>query len=127
MMYTCAYTHMCLVTACPTPMSCLAVQVSWTAALVDLLVACSTLADAAIAAYEYVMTIPQEVALGWKKSWTGSSLLFMVNRYSMIANVIFIASPMNSTVRRISAWLQSSLTHVSRRMSIDLGLISGVF
>ena len=36
-------------------------------------------------AYEYVLTFTQEVELFWRRKFTGATLLFLLNRYFLLA------------------------------------------
>ncbi len=47
----------------------------------------------ALVAYEYLLSIDQEVALIWRRKWTGATWLFATNRYLLIANVVVAVLP----------------------------------
>ncbi|PSR89006.1 hypothetical protein PHLCEN_2v4968, partial [Hermanssonia centrifuga] len=47
----------------------------------------------ALAAYEYILTVNQEVAMIWRRKWTLVTWLFVTNRYIMIAVIIWGVSP----------------------------------
>ncbi|THG97990.1 hypothetical protein EW026_g4108 [Hermanssonia centrifuga] len=53
----------------------------------------------ALAAYEYAITIRQEVTMVWLRKWTISTWLFLVNRYLMIILVILGLLPVVAKVR----------------------------
>ncbi|KAI0709866.1 hypothetical protein C8Q76DRAFT_82462 [Earliella scabrosa] len=44
-----------------------------------------TIASAALYMYEYLVTFLEEVNLFWRKPWTGASILFYTNRYTVLA------------------------------------------
>ncbi|KAJ3556853.1 hypothetical protein NM688_g1795 [Phlebia brevispora] len=48
---------------------------------------------AALAAYEYLVTLEYEYEFGWRRKWTASTWLFIVNRYMLLVNVIASAVP----------------------------------
>ncbi|THG93861.1 hypothetical protein EW026_g7488 [Hermanssonia centrifuga] len=50
----------------------------------------------ALIAYEYIMTIDQEVEMIWRRKWTLVTWLFMANRYITIAFIIWEASPLTA-------------------------------
>ncbi|PSR79351.1 hypothetical protein PHLCEN_2v7073 [Hermanssonia centrifuga] len=47
----------------------------------------------ALVAYEYVLTINQEIAMIWRRRWTLVTWLFMANRYLMIVLIIWDVVP----------------------------------
>ncbi|THG98181.1 hypothetical protein EW026_g3951 [Hermanssonia centrifuga] len=47
----------------------------------------------ALAAYEYILTVNQEVAMIWRRKWSLVTWLFVTNRYIMIAVIIWGVSP----------------------------------
>lgn len=53
----------------------------------------------ALVSYEYILTWQDEVGFVWQRKWSGSSVLFMVNRYLMIVNVVVLVSPVTNQVR----------------------------
>lgn len=53
----------------------------------------------ALAAYEYLITLKQEVALIWGRKWTGMTLLFVANRYIMVGWAVVQAAPYTPRVR----------------------------
>lgn len=60
----------------------------------------------ALVFYEYVLTSRDEARLVWQRKWTASTLLFLVNRYSMIINTVNVVVPYTSKVCvHIHGWL----------------------
>lgn len=52
-----------------------------------------TVSRQALLAYEYVITLDQEVALFWKPKITGATVLFMGTRYSaLLSNNVLLAT-----------------------------------
>ncbi|THG96032.1 hypothetical protein EW026_g5719 [Hermanssonia centrifuga] len=47
----------------------------------------------ALIAYEYIITVHQEIRMVWQRKWTLATWIFMANRYLMITMVVFSASP----------------------------------
>ena len=43
--------------------------------------------------YEYLITFDLEVQLFWKRQLTGAGILFLLNRYLLLTNVLFAISP----------------------------------
>lgn len=80
----------------------------------------SSLHDSALVLYEYLLTVPAEVRLVWRKRWRGLTVLFILNRYTMIASAIFLVAPYTNKV-----CLQHLCTAVYHwRMSIVLLVVS---
>lgn len=48
---------------------------------------------AALVAYEYMITIRQEVETMWMRKWTAATWLFLVNRYLMITYTVIQGIP----------------------------------
>ena len=71
----------------------------------------------ALAAYEYLITLGQEVALVWKRRWTGSTWLFVANRYIMLGWAVVQAAPYTPKVCSscLDQWRMSY--HARRRKS----------
>ncbi|KAF7800342.1 hypothetical protein EIP86_011592 [Pleurotus ostreatoroseus] len=42
----------------------------------------------ALVAFDYVITIDQEVNMVWKKKWTAATWLFMTNRYLLVSVMV---------------------------------------
>ncbi|THG97991.1 hypothetical protein EW026_g4107 [Hermanssonia centrifuga] len=55
-----------------------------------------TYAMTALVVYEYIITVQQEVMMVWLRKWTLATWLFMINRYLMIAVVIWQVSPVTA-------------------------------
>ena len=53
----------------------------------------------ALVVYEYVITSRQEIDLIWKRKWSIVTLLFVLNRYVLVANAIVQVAPITSKVR----------------------------
>ena len=53
----------------------------------------------ALVAYEYMITIRQEVNLIWKRKWSIVTLLFVFNRYIMVTTAIIRIAPITAKVR----------------------------
>ncbi|EPQ50400.1 hypothetical protein GLOTRDRAFT_133953 [Gloeophyllum trabeum ATCC 11539] len=47
------------------------------------------LASSTIVIYDHLITLDQEIDLTWKASWTPGKVLFLTNRYYVLASVIF--------------------------------------
>ncbi|PSR87355.1 hypothetical protein PHLCEN_2v5172 [Hermanssonia centrifuga] len=47
----------------------------------------------ALAAYEYTITVKQEMTMVWQHRWTLVAWIFMANRYVMIGIVIWTVAP----------------------------------
>ncbi len=59
----------------------------------------------ALVAYEYIITISQEVKLIWWRKWTCATWIFMANRYLMIAIMVLDVSHISTEVRvYVSRW-----------------------
>ena len=57
---------------------------------------------AALLGYEYLVHLPQEVELFWKRKITGASVLFFANRYlSLLAQMMQFIDPTSARVRRV--------------------------
>ena len=56
----------------------------------------------ALVAYEHVITLHAEYALVLGHKWTGSTLLFMLNRYVLLSAVTYDVLPYSATVSAIS-------------------------
>ncbi len=52
----------------------------------------------AMVAYEYVLTLNQEVTMIWRRRWNAVTWLFMANRYVLIALTIIVISPYTAKV-----------------------------
>ncbi len=70
---------------------------SWMSAKAQ--VDCTDCDKPALAAYEYILTVNQEVAMIWRRKWTLVTWLFVTNRYIMIAVIIWGVSPDTAQVR----------------------------
>lgn len=53
----------------------------------------SSLHDSALVVYECLLTIPAEVRLVCRRRWTALTVLFILNRYTLVANAIFSIWP----------------------------------
>ncbi|EPQ50405.1 hypothetical protein GLOTRDRAFT_133959 [Gloeophyllum trabeum ATCC 11539] len=80
------------------------------------------LASSAIVIYDHLITLDQEIDLIWKASWTPGKVLFLTNRYYVLASVIFNnyeqfssphISPTRCTCLRIKEILQNQ-SHIAR-------------
>lgn len=58
----------------------------------------SILRNPAIIIYECLFNLPAEMRLARNKRWTASTVLFMANRYMLIANLIITISPYTNKV-----------------------------
>lgn len=47
----------------------------------------------ALVVYEYLLTFQDEVRMIWRRKWTAATVLFMMNRYLLIASIILQALP----------------------------------
>ena len=57
---------------------------------------------AALLGYEYLVHLPQEVELFWKRKITGASVLFFANRYlSLLAQTMQFIDPTSERVRHL--------------------------
>ncbi|THG97755.1 hypothetical protein EW026_g4307 [Hermanssonia centrifuga] len=50
----------------------------------------------ALTAYEYVITIKQEVNMVWRRKWILTTWIFMANRYLLIGNMLLAVIPTTS-------------------------------
>ena len=56
----------------------------------------------ALATYDYLLTIKDEKSLVWRRGWTGTTWLFLINRLLMIGNAMYDALPLfTEKVRRL--------------------------
>lgn len=46
----------------------------------------------ALTVYDYILTFRDERAYVWNKQFTGATLIFFINRYFMLASVLFLCS-----------------------------------
>ncbi len=53
---------------------------------------------AALAAYEYLITINQEVTMVWRRTWTATTWMFIANRYLMVGLVMYTVFPYTAQV-----------------------------
>ena len=60
----------------------------------------------ALVAYDYIITVGDEWELFWKQKWTGSSYLFMINRYLTVLTAVWSTAPFSS---QVSLLLSSTL------------------
>ncbi|THG99238.1 hypothetical protein EW026_g3062 [Hermanssonia centrifuga] len=51
----------------------------------------------ALVAYEYVITLRQEMTMVWQRKWTLATWLFIANRYLLIGYTIWGAAPYTSS------------------------------
>ncbi len=42
----------------------------------------------ALVAYDYIITIPQEITAVWKRKFSIATLLFVINRYLMVLSIL---------------------------------------
>ncbi|THG95373.1 hypothetical protein EW026_g6270 [Hermanssonia centrifuga] len=66
----------------------------------------------ALVAYEYIITLEQEMAMVWHRKWTLATWLFIANRYALIGFIIWSTAPTTSS-RRVTncspqSWLLNS-------------------
>ncbi|THG94849.1 hypothetical protein EW026_g6701 [Hermanssonia centrifuga] len=84
----------------------------------------------ALVAYEYILTVNQEVAMIWRRRWTLVTWLFIANRYIMIAVIIWDVSPstaqyayitsvVNFTVDPVFGTVCSTIPNVSVRTTFQ--------
>ena len=73
--------------------------------------------------YEYILTFTQEVELLWRRKFTGATLLFLVNRYLLLAyfgqhfiDQIPALQTVSMTTVPSSAMVLDPLTITTRRM-----------
>ncbi len=50
----------------------------------------------ALIAYEYIITVNQEVTMIWKRKWTIVTWIFFANRYLMVLNAVSDSLPASS-------------------------------
>ena len=43
--------------------------------------------------YDYLITLEDERALIWRRKWSGSTLLFLINRYVMLFTIMVYLIP----------------------------------
>ncbi|THG92749.1 hypothetical protein EW026_g8260 [Hermanssonia centrifuga] len=89
-----------------------AIIAAFQANLVGSFLACSM---AALVAYEYILTVNQEVAMIWRRRWTSVTWLFIANRYIMIALIIWDVSP--STVQ-VGFMPPFQLNHIDKGLDL---------
>ncbi|THG96897.1 hypothetical protein EW026_g5016 [Hermanssonia centrifuga] len=53
----------------------------------------------ALIAYEYIITVNQEVTMIWKRKWTIVTWIFFANRYLMVLNAVSDSLPASSPQR----------------------------
>ena len=53
--------------------------------------------------YEYLVTFLEEVNLFWRKPWTGASILFYMNRYTVLAYHTFNLGSFSLVTDSVSA------------------------
>ena len=68
----------------------------------------------ALMAYEYLITLADERHLIWQRKWNGSTVLFLLNRYLAVIEVIIAVAPFNALVSPIVA-LSTFVSHKFRR------------
>ena len=47
----------------------------------------------ALVVYDYILTISQEATVVWRRKWTGATVIFLSNRYLLLASIILQALP----------------------------------
>ncbi|KAJ3542644.1 hypothetical protein NM688_g5951 [Phlebia brevispora] len=55
-----------------------------------------TYAALALIVYEHTITLPYEYKSLWQRKWTAATLLFIANRYSLLASIAMQAMPVNA-------------------------------
>jgi hypothetical protein len=70
----------------------------------------------ALFAYEYIVTLDQEINHIWAKKWSFSTLIFAVNRY--ISLFLVIVSTLSATTYTVSVVLYDPLQYASEHRYI---------
>ena len=71
----------------------------------------------ALAVYEYILTVKDEITLIWMRKWSVVTCLFVLNRYVMVASAIVGVAPFTATVS--SVLKEESLVHTLMRGNLQ--------
>ena len=76
----------------------------------------------ALVAFEHIITFDREIAVIWRRNYTGATLLFSLNRYCLLAYVILTIAPVDTKVCTClgKEWRNINISH----SSCELGLSS---
>ncbi|TDL13396.1 hypothetical protein BD410DRAFT_846995 [Rickenella mellea] len=92
---------------------------------------CTTIAAVTVLIWDYLITLPDEVALVWPSSWSISKFLFMLNRYlvfidsiMLVYGAVFLSGEWRY-IAELMYWIASGLhKHVSD-FSVVVGCMAG--
>ena len=74
----------------------------------------------ALAIYEYALTIEDERILVWSGRWTGSKILFLVNRLILLAIPFMTLTMYTSRVRPLFAFKGGCADHPLSRQTFQI-------
>ncbi|KAJ3557661.1 hypothetical protein NM688_g1346 [Phlebia brevispora] len=70
----------------------------------------------ALVAYEYVITLGQEIVTMWRRKLNGATVLFFLNRYLMVLSVIMVYVPFTAKVQWYTAIHRGDILGSNRRI-----------
>ncbi|KAJ2928709.1 hypothetical protein H1R20_g8392, partial [Candolleomyces eurysporus] len=55
--------------------------------------------------YDYLLTLRDEIEYVWKQKWRNSTCLYVLCRYALVANVLYVLSVSQTTGMRLRYWI----------------------